>query len=553
MINRFRRRSLNAASAAAVFALSLPTAVALAADWPTTGGDDRRAGVSEEKITPPLSLLWRYTALPVSTASAPTVVGKTVYFAGKNNTDANSGGVLFALDTKTGSRKWMYPSDTGLKDKAFFLTSPVIADGKIYIGASDGYLYIVDATNGQEVNKIRTGGSVAGTPVISDGKLYFGSNDNSVYSFDANSFDVSGDWRVPFRAKENINSSLISADGYLFFTTADQNVHGILQSSGRSKWELRLPFKYQPNAAVYADNTLFVPSGPRLFAIQPASGNMRWTKELPGDILAPPTATQGVVYVSCRDTATQQYFLYAIRSSNRREVWAEPTVLPAAPSATPSIVGDIIYVPTRRGVIVAVNREDGNILWTYRAQPSANRANVTLPTETSIQASLAVSDGTIYALTEDGTLSAFRSDAPDNVPPLLTTRYPGPAQAIYGGPGMVIAATVLDPGSGLDTDSLKIAVDGVEMTTGYNAALNLAYYQRKGTAKMVDNNAQLANGRHTVTLTAKDYKGNVLTDTWSFVVDNNLKPPTVNYDPPKKPGGITAPPSRNGRGSGAGK
>lgn len=557
MISRFKRRSLPTILFATA-AFTVASLSALAGDWPTLGGDSRRAGVSDEKIAPPLSLLWRFTAVPLSAtaagASAPTVVGNTAYFAAKNNADPNAGAVLFAIDTKNGSRRWVFPNDYGMKDKAVFLTAPVVENDRIYIGSSDGYLYVLNAQNGNEISKIRTSGSVGGAAIISEGTLYFGSNDNTVYAIDSETFAPSGNWRTAFKANENINSALISADGYLFFTTADQNVHAVTQTTGRPKWSNRLPYKYAPNSLVYADNTLYVPTGPRLYAIQPTSGNTRWSINLPGDILAPPAAAEGIVYVAYRDAASQQFLMAAIRSSNRRAAWANPVALPAAPSAAPTIVGDIMYVPTKRGVIVAMSKTDGAVLWQYRAQPSANRANVTLPTETAVVSPIAVSNGTIYAVTEDGSLSAFRPDAPDTSAPLLTGRYPQPAQAIFGGPGMVVTGTVLDPGSGLDTDTIKMTIDGIEVTTGYNTSLNLAYYQRKSSGRQVDNAASLSNGRHTVTLTAKDYKGNVLNETWSFVVDNNLKPPTVNYDGPKKPaprpGGISVPRPPGGKPTG---
>ena len=536
MIHRFKRRL-----PATLFATALLAAASLSAiagDWPTLGGNERRAGASDETIAPPLSLLWRFTGVPLSvsaaSASAPTVVGDTAYFAGKNNPDPNAGAVLFALNTRDGSRRWVFPNDYGLRDKAVFLTAPVVDNNRIYIGASDNYLYVLDAKSGREISKIRTGGAVGGTPLVSDGTLYFGANDNMVYAFDADTFAPSGNWRTPYKAAENINSALISADGYLFFTTADQNVHAVTQLSGRPKWRNRLPFKYAPNSLVYADNTLYMPTGPRLYAIQPTSGNFRWVQDFPGEILAPPAASDGIVYVSCRDAATQEFRMYALRSANRRVAWTSPAILPAPPSAAPTIVGDVMYVPTKRGIILALSKTDGKMLWSYRSQPSANRANVTLANETSVGSPIAASGGGLYVATDDGTLSAFRPDATDTTAPLLTARYPQPAQSIFGGPGMVITGTVTDPGSGLDIESLKMAIDGVEVTSGYNTALNLAYYQRPRSNKQVDNSASLSNGRHTVTLSAKDYKGNALAETWSFVVDNNMKPPTVNYDGPKK-------------------
>jgi hypothetical protein len=35
-------------------------------------------------------------------------------------------------------------------------------------------------------------------------------------------------------------------------------------------------------------------------------------------------------------------------------------------------------------------------------------------------------------------------------------------------------------------------------------------------------------GRHTVSLTAKDWKGNTATESWSFTIDNTLAPSVVN-------------------------
>lgn len=553
MISRFNRSLFTAAGLSALLALSAPmTAATHASDWPTLGGDEKRAGVSDEKIVPPLSLLWRYTAVPNGSAAAadaaPTVVGDTAYFAAKNNPDKNAGAVLFALDTKTGARKWVYPNDYGMRDKTVFLTAPVVSGDSIYIGASDGYLYILDKNSGREKSKIRESGGIGGAPVVLDNTVYFGSNDHHVYAFDTATLAPSPGWKTPFAALEAINSALLVADGYLYFTTSDQYVHALVLGSGRTKWASRLPFKFEGNALAYADNTLYIPSGPRLFAFQPTSGNFRWTVDLPGEILAPPAAGDGVVFVGCRDSASQQFLFYAIRSGNHRSFWASPITLPGAPSAAATIVGDVVYVPTKRGIIVALDRLTGATLWQYRMQPSSNHLIDTPPTETTIAASLAVANGTVYAVAGDGSISAFRADAPDTSAPLLTARYPAPAQSIYGGPGMVITGTVVDPGSGLDTSSIQMTLDHIAVTTGYNAALNLAYYQRKGSSKQVDTGSSLSNGRHEVTLTAKDYRGNVLNETWSFIVDNNLKAPGVNYDTPNvpatsptRPGGITAP------------
>ena len=41
-------------------------------------------------------------------------------------------------------------------------------------------------------------------------------------------------------------------------------------------------FGLGPNAAIFADNSLYIPSGPRLHALQQTSGNFRWARDFLG-------------------------------------------------------------------------------------------------------------------------------------------------------------------------------------------------------------------------------------------------------------------------------
>ena len=59
---------------------------------------------------------------------------------------------------------------------------PSIAEGMIYFGSYDGYLYAVDIETGQEKWKYKTGNVVRCSPSIADGVVYFGSNDGYLYA-----------------------------------------------------------------------------------------------------------------------------------------------------------------------------------------------------------------------------------------------------------------------------------------------------------------------------------------------------------------------------------
>ena len=484
--------------------------------------------MSEEKVTPPLSLLWRFTAGPqTANGCAPAVVGKTVYFASRASVDSNSGGMLYAVDTDTGEEKWRYPGNEGLPGKHLFLTAPTVQNGTVYIGASDGAMYAIDANTGKEVVRYRTSRAVNSAAVLTDSGLMFGSDDGTFYNLDP--LTGVSTWKQVYKAGDSINSAPVLADNMIFFTTNDNSIHALRQSTGAYRWKLRLPFRVLPNAPVYAEGALYAAAGQRLHAIQPSSGNLRWSRDLPSDIVASPVVESNVVYLVSRDPKGNGSQVYAVRGNNGKNVWAEPATLPLVPSAAPTLSGNVLYVPTVKNVLYALNKEDGSVLWEYHIDPSSNRANYTPRATTAISAPITVSGHTVYALTDDGSLSAFRADAPDGTGPLTDIVYPLPGQSVNGNPPLVVAATVLDPGSGLDPDSIKLTLDGKEVAAQYDANRNLVIYATRPSGKIID--PPLSAGRHSVTISASDWKGNVSEDEWSFVVDNSLPKPSSSSTP----------------------
>ena len=108
---------------------------------------------------------WNYsvTGEPTSTviATSPAVYDGTVYIGSYDNS-------LYALDADTGRQRWSFPAEDKIKD-----SSPVVANGTVYVGSNDGHLYAVDASNGTYLWSYYTGGAVHSSPAVSGGSLYF--------------------------------------------------------------------------------------------------------------------------------------------------------------------------------------------------------------------------------------------------------------------------------------------------------------------------------------------------------------------------------------------
>ena len=65
------------------------------------------------------------------------------------------------------------------------LSSPAVADGILYIGSSDHFLYALDAATGNLKWKFKTDGRITSSPAVSAGFVYFGSFDSNFYAVDA--------------------------------------------------------------------------------------------------------------------------------------------------------------------------------------------------------------------------------------------------------------------------------------------------------------------------------------------------------------------------------
>ncbi len=146
----------------------LMSAAAIAEDWPTFQRDTHRsARTSEQLDIQALGQAWQYkTPEPPRPAWAGpakwdayaritplrsmrnydpvfhvTVVGDKLYYS------SSADDAVHCLDTKTGQECWRFTTDGPVR------ITPTHADGKLYFGSDDGYVYCIDAANARLVWK----------------------------------------------------------------------------------------------------------------------------------------------------------------------------------------------------------------------------------------------------------------------------------------------------------------------------------------------------------------------------------------------------------------
>ena len=234
--------------------------------------------------------------------------------------------------------KWAF------KTGGWILSSPAIADGTVYIGSDDKNLYAVDAATGKEKWKFATGGIVRSSPAVVEGAVYFGSYDGAFYALDAASgkqkwkFETGGERH--FEAKglhggkprtqtmadvwDFFLSSPAVGKGLVYFGSGDGNFYALDAASGGLKWKVVTQDVVHSSPALAGGVVYFGSWDTNLYAVDAASGEVKWKFKTGEDavnhnqtgIQSSPAVVDGVVYFGCRDS-----HLWAVDAATGKEKW----------------------------------------------------------------------------------------------------------------------------------------------------------------------------------------------------------------------------------------
>ena len=162
-----------------------------------------------------LKLAWTYTTKGHIEESSPVVANGMVYIGSLDHK-------LYALDAKSGAFRWAYTTAGPIR------SSPAVNDGMVYVGSLDHNLYALDALSGAKKWSYSTGAGIYSSPVVANGILYFGSDDGNLYALDARS----GAKKWLYSTTAQIVSTPAVANGTVYFGSADYNLYAIDAKTG---------------------------------------------------------------------------------------------------------------------------------------------------------------------------------------------------------------------------------------------------------------------------------------------------------------------------------
>jgi outer membrane protein assembly factor BamB len=124
-------------------------------------------------VKTPLGLIG---AVPLTDAvlTSPVVADGFVYVV-------DASGVVFCIDDATTDVVWKFETAGG-KANCNNVSSPVIAGDYLHFGTMAGIYYVFDRTNGRVVKRIACGEPIFSTPVVANDRVYFATLGSRVYS-----------------------------------------------------------------------------------------------------------------------------------------------------------------------------------------------------------------------------------------------------------------------------------------------------------------------------------------------------------------------------------
>jgi outer membrane protein assembly factor BamB len=275
------------------------------------------------------------------------------------------GNDLVALNAADGKEAFRF------KTGGPIFSSPDVVDGVVYFGSEDHFVYAVDAKNGGMKWKKQTRGAVLAGPAVANGVVCIGSCDTNIYGLSAS------DGRELWHVKgDNMFQSKAATDGERFFVGGwDNHFRCIDARSGKVVWDLALGRKqaikifsaFAPAIThpCVGGGKVFVSTNDGIFhAIDIATGEEAWRVDRKNMGYSSPCYHDGKVYFALSDKGDT----YCADANTGNILW-QRDVGSVIYDGGFCFGGGNVFVGCVSGVFNAIDASSGQIVWKYSLGP----------------------------------------------------------------------------------------------------------------------------------------------------------------------------------------
>jgi outer membrane protein assembly factor BamB len=273
--------------------------------------------------------------------SSPVVADGMVYVGAYDNN-------LYALNAKTGEFRWKYPTEGGIA------ATPCVWKDRILIGSEDRLLHAVSSRTGRILWTCPTEGRIRSSARVEFEHAFFGSDDHRLYAVNAQSGRVV--WR--FEALGPIRSTPIVGDEIVYVGSDDSHLYAVDLQSGSQKWKFRANRDIISSPALHNGLVIFGSSDANVYALDENSGWSVWRVRTGRMIISSPRVVDGIVYIGSADG-----YLYALDASTGRQIWkfnAGSHIV-----SNPAVAENVVYFGIMSGDVVSVNIKSGKERWRF--------------------------------------------------------------------------------------------------------------------------------------------------------------------------------------------
>lgn len=266
-------------------------------------------------------------------------------------------------------------------------------ENNLYFGDAIGNCYAVNKNNGSVVWSYNTGGSIIGTPVVfsdKESKILFVAADGGMVCLNLYDGSVIWEYDPNDNQSEAVNDGSAAGDGLFFVVKDDAKLYALDVETGRKVWTFKGGDQGLRTSPAYYDGLIFLGEYNGIFDILDAKTGKRINGGGAGGAVNTPEANDGNIYFSSWDGSIQ-----AVKIKSVIPLWNTNIKDPIVTS--PAISGGIIAVGTGRGLVIAFDEKNGEMLWNFA------------PHGGSVSAKPIIANGKVFACPEGGSVYELNS------------------------------------------------------------------------------------------------------------------------------------------------
>jgi outer membrane protein assembly factor BamB len=209
-----------------------------------------------------------------------------------------------------------------------------------------------------------------GTPIIAEGRVFVGDFKGNFYAIRLSDGQV--DWKV--QLKQGVIVPAAYGGGRILLGDLDSNLY-CLSSAGEQLWSHETDQPMVNGAIIRGDDAIYASDYGSLVCIDIKTGERKWAYETGDQIKSSPCLWNDLSFLGGCDAHLHKVNIKDGSSSGASIPLKSPTL------STPNVIGNVAIIPTQPGVIYAIQMETNESVWMYEPD-SQSRMDIRSSTAT---------------------------------------------------------------------------------------------------------------------------------------------------------------------------